>query len=242
MERYRRQLPVDRWNQDRLKSARVLVVGAGGLGGISATCLAAAGVGHLCICDGDRVELSNLNRQFLFAAGDIGKPKAVLAAEKLAAQNPEITVEAIPLKLTEDNAGELASGCDVIIDGLDNHAGRLILNDVSFRLSIPYVYGAIHEWLGQLSFLNPPKTACLACLLHKDALHAGPTPVFGALPGVIGSLQATLALRYLMTGDMPVSNTLLIFRADTMAFEMVGFEKRPDCRVCGKPVPPDPRP
>jgi adenylyltransferase/sulfurtransferase len=207
------------------------------LGGISATYLAVAGVGHLRICDNDRVELSNLNRQILFTAGDIGKPKAVLVAKRLSAQNPEIEIEAISDKLTETNASELSSRCDLIIDGLDNHSDRLKLNTASFDLNIPYIYGAINEWQGQLSFFHPPKTACLACLMPEELPNPGPTPVFGALPGVIGSLQATLALRYLMTGEDPLSNTLLIFRADAMAFDKVTFERRPGCAVCGKTVP-----
>ena len=241
IERYQRQLLVDGWDQERLKSARVLVVGGGGLGGISATYLAAAGVGHLRICDSDRVELSNLNRQILFTAEDIGQPKAALVAKRLSAQNPEIKIETISDNLTETNASELASGCDLIIDGLDNHSDRLKLNNASFDLNIPFIYGAINEWLGQVSFFNPPKTACLACLRPGELQDPKPTPVFGALPGVIGSLQATLALRYLMTGENPVSNALLIFRADTIAFETVTFERRPGCGVCGKTVPLGPR-
>ena len=241
IERYQRQLLVDGWDQERLKSARVLVVGVGGLGGISATYLAAAGVGHLRICDSDRVELSNLNRQILFTAEDIGKPKAALVAKRLSAQNPEIEIEATSNKLTETNASELASGCDLIIDGLDNHSDRLKLNKASFDLKIPFVYGAINEWLGQLSLFNPPQTACLACLLPEELQNPEVTPVFGALPGVIGSLQATLALRYLMTGENPVSNALLILRGDTITFETVTFEKRPGCGVCGKTVPLGPR-
>jgi molybdopterin/thiamine biosynthesis adenylyltransferase len=234
IERYQRQLSVDGWDQERLKNARVLVVGVGGLGGISATYLAAAGVGHLRLCDCDKVELSNLNRQILFAADDIGKPKASLGAHRLSAQNPEIKIEAISDRLTDTNATELASGCDLIIDGLDSHSDRLILNKASFELEIPFVYGAINEWLGQVSFFHPPKTACLACLMPKTLQNSKPTPVFGALPGVIGSLQATLALRYLMTGEDPLSNALLIFRADAIAFETVTFERKPGCGVCGE--------
>jgi molybdopterin/thiamine biosynthesis adenylyltransferase len=241
LERYQRQLLVESWDQERLKSARVLVVGVGGLGGISATYLTAAGVGHLRLCDSDRVELSNLNRQLLFATEDIGKPKAALAAKRLSAQNPETKFEAISDRLTVTNARELASGCDLIIDGLDNHSDRLVLNKASFDLKIPFVYGAINEWQGQSSFFHPPKTACLACLLPEKLQDLEPTPVFGALPGVIGSLQATLALRFLMTGEDPISNALLIFRADTITFETVTFERRPGCGVCGKTIPSGPR-
>jgi molybdopterin-synthase adenylyltransferase len=236
IERYQRQLLVDGWDQERLRSARVLIVGVGGSGGISATYLAAAGVGHLRICDCDTVELSNLNRQILFTVEDIGKPKAALAAHKLSAQNPEMEIETISDKLTATNANELASECDLIVDGLDNHSDRLILNKASCDLHIPFVYGAINEWQGQVSFFHPPQSACLACLMPDELKSPGRTPVYGALPGVIGSLQATLALRYLMTGEAPLSNALLIFRADAMAFETVTFDKRASCGACGTAV------
>lgn len=232
IERYRRQLRIENWNQDKLTSARVLIVGVGGLGGVSATCLALAGVGHLRLCDSDKVELSNLNRQILFASDDIGRPKAQLAAEKLLSCNPEIMIDPIPDKLTEDNARELLSGCNLIIDGLDNHDDRMLLNKASCDLRIPYIYAAVNEWQGQLSFFNPPGTACLACLLPGPIHSLQPTSVFGAVPIAIGSLQATLALRYLMTGETPLANVLLIFHADTMNFETVAFEKLPNCTVC----------
>lgn len=234
IERYRRQLLIENWDQEKLKKARVLIVGVGGLGGVSATYLAAAGVGHLRICDSDKVELSNLNRQILFTSSDIDKPKAKLAAKRLSALNPDVIIETISDKLAAGNAHELASGCDLIIDGLDNHADRLILNRASFDLGIPYIYAAVNEWQGQLSFFAPPKTACLACLLPEVRPSPRLTPVFGALPGTIGSLQATLALRYLMTGEAPLFNILLIFHGDTMNFETVTFEKRLGCMVCGK--------
>ncbi|NMC42681.1 MAG: HesA/MoeB/ThiF family protein [candidate division Zixibacteria bacterium] len=233
IERYQRQLLVDGWDQEKLKRARVLIVGTGGLGGVSATYLAAAGVGHLRLCDRDTVERSNLNRQILFAADDIGRPKAALAAKKISRHNPEIQVEAIADALTESTARDLASGCDLIIDGLDNHSDRLILNKTACARHLPFVYGAVDEWMGQVSFFHPPQTACLACLLPRDISNRGPIPVYGAMPGVIGSLQATLALRYLLTGENPMTNTLLIFRSDTMNFESVSFEKRPECVVCG---------
>ncbi len=237
-ERYQRQLLIESWDQERLTNARVLVAGVGGLGGISAAYLAAAGVGHLRLCDSDRVEPSNLNRQILFTTEDIGQPKAVLVGKRLSAQNPEIHIEAISEKMTETNASKLVLGCDLIIDGLDTHSDRLILNQTSFDLNIPFIYGAINEWLGQVSSFNPPKTACLACLMPGELQTSKPAPAFGALPGVIGSLQATLALRYLMTGENPVSNTLLIFHADALTFETVTFERRAGCGVCGKTVPP----
>lgn len=234
IERYQRQLPVEGWDQEKLKRARVLIVGVGGLGGTSAMYLAAAGVGHLRICDGDTVELSNLNRQVLYGVDDIDRPKAALAVEKLSAFNPDIYIETISETLTDTNARDLTSGCDLIIDGLDNHSDRLILNKTACDLHLPFVYGAVNEWLGQVCFFHPPNTACLACLLPRDLPVPRPIPVYGAMPGVIGSLQATLALRYLLTGKDPLANTLLIFHADTMDFESVSLERRPGCAVCGK--------
>lgn len=231
-ERYQRQMLVEGWDQERLKRAKVLIVGVGGLGGISATYLTAAGVGNIRICDIDKVELSNLNRQIMFSNNDIGHSKVAIAIKKLSGLNPEVKIETFDNKLTEDNVTEIASGCDLIMDGLDNHHGRLILNKASYELNIPYIYGAINDWQGQISFFNPPKTPCLVCLLPEDMEGPKPTPVFGALPGIIGSMQATLAIRYLMTGETPLAGRLLIFNADRMAFEEVEFGRNPNCEVC----------
>jgi adenylyltransferase/sulfurtransferase len=205
----------------------------GGLGGISATYLAAAGVGNIKLVDSDKVELSNLNRQILYGTDDIGKPKAVQAAKRLSALNPEIKIQIMGERITESNAEKLISGCDIIIDGLDNHQDRLILNRASYNLKIPFIYGAINEWQGQVSFFNPPNTPCLACLLPNELKSPGPIPVFGALPGTIGTLQATLTMEYLMKGDTVLAGNLLIYHADTMAFETISFDKNPRCPVCG---------
>ncbi len=232
LERYRRQLLIDGWDQDKLKNARVLVVGLGGLGGVSSAYLAAAGVGYIRLCDSDKIELSNLNRQILYSTDDIAKSKLAVAQKKLSELNPDIKIEALSDKLTEANATEIVSGCHIIIDGLDNHRDRLILNRASFALKIPYIYAAINEWQGQLGFLNPPVTPCLACLMPHSMIDPGPVPVLGAVAGVIGSLQATLAIRYLITGKTPLSGKLLIFQADKMELETLTFDKNPGCPVC----------
>jgi adenylyltransferase/sulfurtransferase len=232
-ERYQRQLNVDGWDQEKLKRARVLIVGVGGLGGVIAIYLAAAGAGNIRICDSDKVELSNLNRQILFSTDDLGQPKSDLAKKKLIALNPEVNIEMFDCRLTKENVLEIAAGCDLIMDGLDNHQGRFILNKVSFDLKIPYIYGAINDWQGQISFFNPPKTPCLACVMPNNMKGPKPVSVFGALPGVIGSMQATMAIRYLMTGEMPLAGRLLIFQAEQMEFEEVRFEKKLGCEVCG---------
>ncbi len=226
-------MPVDGWDQEKLKNSSALIVGLGGLGGVSAAYLAAAGVGHLGLCDDDKVEHSNLNRQILYDSSDIGKPKAVLAAEKLSELNPDIEIKCSSEKLTDVNVSEIASGYNLIIDGLDNHADRLILNRASFTLNIPYIYGAINEWQGQACFFAPPRTPCLACLILGEFKDAKPTPVFGALPAAIGSIQATMALRHLLTGEIPLNGKLLIYHADSLEFESIGFDKNPHCSVCG---------
>jgi molybdopterin-synthase adenylyltransferase len=233
LERYQRQFLVDGWDQEKLGKASILIVGLGGLGGVSATYLAAAGVGYLRICDNDKVELSNLNRQILFSTEDIGKAKTTQASKRLSALNPDIKIEMISDKLTEKNIGQFVSGCDLIIDGLDNHSDRLILNRASYKMKLPLIYGAINEWQGQAGFFNPPKTPCLACIMPTDLKSPKPIPVFGALSGTIGALQTTLALEYLMKGNTALSGQLLIYQADRMAFETVAFDKRPNCPVCG---------
>jgi molybdopterin/thiamine biosynthesis adenylyltransferase len=232
LERYQRQLLIDGWDQNKLKNARVLIAGLGGLGGVSAFYLAAAGVGNIRLCDSDKIELSNLNRQILYSSNDIGKSKSIIAQKRLLELNPDIKIEALSDKLTEINAFEITSGCDIIIDGLDNHRDRLILNRVSFALEIPYIYAAINEWQGQLGFINPPVTPCLACLMPQRIIDTGPIPVLGAVAGVIGSFQSALAIRYLITGETPLAGKLLIFRADKMEFETLIFDKNPECPVC----------
>jgi molybdopterin-synthase adenylyltransferase len=233
LERYQRQLLIEDWDQDKLRNATVVVVGLGGLGSISSTYLAAAGVGNIRICDSDIVELSNLNRQILFSTEDIGKAKAIQAAKRLSTLNPDIKIEPISDKLTVNNVGEIVSGCDLIIDGLDNHADRLTLNRTSYNLKIPFIYGAINEWQGQVGFFNPPDTPCLACIMPGEFKSLKPIPVFGALPGSIGIIQATLALEYLIRGESPLSGKLLIYHADRMTFDTVVLEKKIGCRVCG---------
>jgi len=232
-ERYRRQLPVDGWNQERLQNCKVLIVGLGGLGGISATYLAAAGVGHLRLCDSDKVELSNLNRQILYSINNIDQSKAVQARKRLAALNPEITIEALAERLTDKNAAEYAKGCDLIIDGLDNQESRILLNQISFNLKIPFIYGAVDGWQGQIGYFSPPFTPCLSCIMPEPPPSERTIPVFGALPGMVGCMQATIGLQYLMSGQTPLSGKMLIINADTFSFDTISYDRNPSCPVCG---------
>lgn len=223
---------IDGWDQNKLKKARVLIAGLGGLGGVSSTYITAAGVGYIRLCDNDNIELSNLNRQILYSSSEIAMSKSAIAHKKLSELNPDIKFEVFSDRLSEVNAAEIVSGCDLILDGLDNHHDRLILNRAAFNMKIAYIYGAISEWQGQFSFLNPPLTPCLACIMPQIMIAPGPVPVFGAVTGVIGSLQAAHAIRYLITGETPLASKLLIFHADTMEFETLIFDKNPNCPVC----------
>jgi molybdopterin-synthase adenylyltransferase len=233
LQRYQRQLIVEPWDQQKLKNARVLIVGLGGLGSVSVTYLAAAGVGYLRICDYDTVELSNLNRQILYNTDDIGKSKVTLAEQRLSALNPDIKIEPRSQRLVDNNVLGLVAGCDLIIDGLDNQSDRFILNKISYKLKIPFIFGAINGWEGQVGVFNPPQTPCLACLFPSNKTGPKPVPVFGALPGVIGAIQATMAIRYLINRELVQLGKLLIYNAELMTFEMVSFEKNPRCIVCG---------
>jgi molybdopterin-synthase adenylyltransferase len=232
LQRYSRQLGVEGWNQEKLSRAKVLVVGVGGLGGIASAYLAAAGIGEIRICDYDKLELSNLNRQILYSTEQIGRPKIELAQKRLSEINPEIKVVAIDGRLNESNFEEYSSGCDLIIDGLDNHADRLLLNKAAFKAGIPYIYAAVNAWQGLVSVFSPPKTPCLACIMPDKKAIDLPPQIFGAIPGVAGSLEAIEAIKYLVGTGEPLANKLLVFNGLNQEFSLITIEKNPRCPVC----------
>jgi adenylyltransferase/sulfurtransferase len=233
-ERYLRQLGLEEWNQDRLKSAGVFVAGVGGLGSASSLYLAAAGVGLLRLCDPDRLELSDLNRQVLYSERSLGKPKVEEARNMLAALNPEIKIEALSEKISERNIEQLAAGCGLIVDGLDNMETRIVLNSYSVRKRIPYVYGAVHGWVGLASLILPPKTGCLVCLMPSLPPAAGPIPVAGFIPGAIGLIQAAEACKHLMGVKGTLAGRLLVYDSRALNFDLVDWEKNPACPLCSK--------
>lgn len=248
LERYSRHLrlpQVGEAGQQALRTARVLLVGAGGLGSPAAYYLAAAGVGTLRIVDDDVVERSNLQRQILHTDARIGVPKVESAGIALTALNPGVRVEAITERATADNVRRLLDGVDLVIDGADNFATRYLLNDACVHAGKPLVYGAVQQFEGQVSVFDAGRhrgrAPCYRCLfpapppagLAPDCAQAG---VLGVLPGVIGLLQATEAIKLLLGIGEPLVGRLLNFDALSMRFHEIGLSADPACAVCGAPA------
>jgi sulfur-carrier protein adenylyltransferase/sulfurtransferase len=226
--------------QRKLLSAKVLCVGAGGLGSPVAMYLAAAGVGTLGILDFDKVDLTNLQRQLLHDNDDVGRSKVDSAAERLNGINPDIEVVKHDTILTSDNAFDILGQYDVVVDGTDNFPVRYLVNDATQMLGKPLVYGSIYQFDGQASvFLPGPETPCYRCLFPEPP-PPGSVPscaeggVFGVLPGIIGSIQAIEAIKLITGVGEPLVGRLLLFDALEMDFTTVKLRWDPDCPVCGK--------
>ncbi len=238
--RYQRHLSLEEVGavgQEKLKAARVLVIGAGGLGSPSALYLAASGVGALGIVDCDRVEVSNLQRQVLFDSEDVARPKAVVARERLLALNPAIEVVAHDLELRAANVRDVLAGYDVILDGTDRLATRYLVNDACVLLGKPLVSAAIHRFEGQVMTYVPGRGPCYRCLyadvpegLVPNCADAG---VLGVLPGVLGAVQATEAIKLVLGVGDPLVGRLLVYDALELRFHEFAFPRRKDCAVCG---------
>jgi adenylyltransferase/sulfurtransferase len=232
LARYKRQILIPEWTQsgqENLKKARILVAGAGGLGSAILTYLAVAGVGKIRVIDGDIVELSNLNRQVLHSDKDIGRSKVDSAKEKLEALNPDISVEAIKEIITKDNVFELV-GDYPIVDAMDNLPTRLLLNRVAVKKNLPLFHGAVYGFEGRATTVIPGKTACLRCLYQ--GVIPGKTPVVGVTPAVIGCIQATEVIKYILgTGEL-LADRLLIYDGLSMRFSEVKLKKDPNCSEC----------
>lgn len=231
---YDRQIGVPGWGasaQKRLKESTVFVAGAGGLGSPALFYLAAAGVGNLIVCDSDIVNTTNLNRQILHSFDKVGTDKAESARKTLAGLNPFVHITHIKKKINSDNAEQLINNADIIIDCLDNFKTRNVLNVVSVKKKIPMVHAGVSEMRGQITFLQPPETPCLACFLPwKDKKEKN--NIVGAVAGVMGSLQALEAIKYLTGIGEPLKNRLLFWDGKSMAFEIIGIKKNSRCRVC----------
>jgi adenylyltransferase/sulfurtransferase len=233
--RYNRQMLIDGWGEEgqkRLKSSRVFVAGAGGLGSPVSIYLAVAGVGNIRLCDADAVELSNLNRQILHRDAKIGELKVASAAEALNELNPTIDIQTYSDYLDEKSVERVVGKPHIVVDCLDNFATRYLLNSYCVQHRIPYVHGAIHGLMGQATFLSPPETPCLRCFF-PDAPPREIFPVVGAAPGVIGCIQAIEVLKFLTSVGSTLKGRLLFFDGEDMTFTTIKVERVQDCPDCG---------
>ena len=241
LERYSRHLSlpeVGLKGQERLRDARVLVVGAGGLGSPVALYLAAAGVGHLGLVDFDTVDITNLQRQIIHGTKDVGRSKLVSARERILDVNPFVTVDSYETRLTSANALDLIARHDVVVDGTDNFPTRYLVNDACVLLGKPNVYGSIFRFDGQVSVFDAKRGACYRCL-YPEPPPPGSVPncaeggVLGILPGIVGTLQSNETVKLLLGIGEPLINRLLLLDALEMRFREVHFDKDPACPVCG---------
>jgi molybdopterin/thiamine biosynthesis adenylyltransferase/rhodanese-related sulfurtransferase len=230
--------------QQKLLDASVAIIGAGGLGSPAALYLAAAGVGTLGLIDNDVVEVSNLQRQILHDTADVARPKTQSGADRIHSMNPEVKVVTHYVRLGADNALEILAGYDVIIDGTDNFATRYLVNDASLHLRTPVVHGSVFRFEGQVSVFSPYVGPCYRCLfptpppsdLAPNCAEAG---VFGVLPGVIGTMQATEAIKLILELGTPLMGKLLTYDALDQSIHMVRVTRNPKCPSCGdKEHPP----
>lgn len=243
LERYSRHLilkEIGVRGQKKLLAARVLVIGAGGLGSPAAMYLAAAGVGTIGIVDDDVVDLSNLQRQIIHGTGNVGMPKVESAAETVTSINPGVTVKPYHIRVSAGNIAELIAGYDVIVDAADNFSTKFLINDACVLAGKPYIYGGALRFEGQLMTYVPGRGPCYRCIFC-DMPAAGEVPsckeagVLGAVVGVIGSMQAVEAVKLILGVGKPLTARLMTFDALAMTCRAVPLpEREPDCPVCGE--------
>jgi adenylyltransferase/sulfurtransferase len=224
--------------QKKLKAAKVLLIGTGGLGSPVSLYLAAAGVGNIGIVDYDVVDFTNLQRQVIHGTKDVGKPKLQSAAESLADVNPFLNIVQYEVPFTSANALEIARGYDLIIDGTDNFPTRYLVNDVAVMLGIPNIYGSIFRFEGQVSVFATEDGPCYRCMFPEPP-PPGLVPscaeggVLGILPGTIGTLQATEAIKWIMGIGKPLVGRMLLYDGLEMTWDTIKIRKNPNCPICG---------
>jgi len=241
IQRYSRHLilpEVGMEGQRKLRRAKVLVIGAGGLGSPTLSYLAAAGVGTIGIVDFDTIDLTNLQRQIIYTTRDVGRSKLETAAERVRAMNPDVEVKTHEARLSSENALEILKGYDVVVDGTDNFPTRYLVNDACVMLGIPNVYGSIFRFDGQASVFCRPDGPCYRCV-YPNPPPPGLVPscaeggVLGVLPGIIGTIQATEAVKLILGKGDTLTGRLLVLDAMKMRFRELKLKKNPDCPVCG---------
>jgi molybdopterin/thiamine biosynthesis adenylyltransferase len=235
MERYDRQIMIEEFGQEgqkKLKRSRVAIAGTGGLGSPVALYLVAAGIGMIRMIDHDRVALSNLNRQILHWEEDIGRRKVDSARTKLRNLNSAVEIEAVSEIITERNIFQLVEGCDVIVDAMDNLPTRYTLNRCAIKKRIPFFHGAVNGFDGRAMTIIPGETACLRCMYRGPAPEEK-FPVIGVAPAVIGSIQATEVIKYLLGIGKLLTNRLLIYDGLQVTFNEFTVHRNPECDHCG---------
>lgn len=242
LERYSRHIllpEVGASGQEKLLDAKVLIVGAGGLGCPSALYLAAAGVGRIGVVDFDKVDASNLQRQILYATDDVGQYKVDVARERIRALNPDVQVDCIRERLDSSNALDLFRQYDLVVDGTDNFATRYLVNDACVLAGTPNVYGSIFRFEGQVTVFAHPDGPCYRCLFPEPP-SPGEVPncaeggVLGVLPGMVGVAQATEAVKLILGQGRPLLNRLLIYDALQMDWKELKIKRDPECPACGE--------
>lgn len=239
-ERYSRQILLEEIGsagQERLINGKVLIIGAGGLGSPAALYLTASGVGTIGLADADQVEISNLQRQILHFTPDIGTAKVSSAREKMAALNPHVTVIAHQTAISGENIREIIDGYDFVVDATDNFPSRFLINDSCVRLGIPYSHGGVLRFLGQTITVLPRTSPCYRCIFPEPppdevASACCRDGILGVVPGVIGAIQATEAVKYLTGAGELLAGRLLTYDALRMRFHEVPVQRNPRCTVC----------
>lgn len=241
LKRYSRQLIIPEIGlsgQEKLLKSKVLIIGAGGLGSVNLFYLTAAGVGNLGIVDDDKVQLDNLQRQILYTKEDIGRYKVESAKKRLNKLNGDVKIKIFKIKLNKSNAQNIFKQYDIIIDCTDNIPTRLIINKFAHKTKKSWIYGSVFLTEGQVSVIVPEKTLCYRCLFENEpdyefipeSLKGG---IIGVLPALIGSIQATEAIKLIIGRGSLLTNKLLIYEAMNMKFNIINVKKRKNCPVCG---------
>jgi molybdopterin/thiamine biosynthesis adenylyltransferase len=242
IQRYSRHIILEQvgaTGQEKLLSSKVLIVGAGGLGSPAALYLAAAGIGTIGIVDADKVDLTNLQRQIIHHTGDVGAEKVASAQAKMRAINPDVKVKTYHQQLKADNIREVIHGYDFVIDCSDNFPTKFLVNDACYFEKTAFSHAGILKFDGQLITVLPGQTTCYRCIFRSPAPvdvvpSRSQTGLLGVLPGVIGSLQATEAIKYVLGIGELLTSTLLTYNALTMEFRKVRLERNPECPLCGE--------
>jgi adenylyltransferase/sulfurtransferase len=236
LNRYDRQMMMKEWGvegQVKLKNARVVVVGSGGLGSPILIYLAAAGVGEIVVVDKEKFELSNLNRQILGWERDVGSAKAVSAAEKLKSMNSDISIIPKVLKISQNNIDDIIENADVVVDALDNWDTRFIVNKACVEKRLPFVHAGIYGLSGQATTIIPGKGPCLRCIIPGKPKDVGVFPVVGATPGLFAMIEVMEVLKILIGFGETLVGKILVFNGEDMSFNKFDVLRNPACPVCG---------